>query len=109
MRRSGVGFGSAARWRLGMDGGHRHSHCRRLQEPNFNGGAPESAPGQNRASSWHSMRHLADIGIYAIMLAHLTQCVLSMLSICRCVYAHMTITHILQLVLPLPAARPAAP
>ena len=54
------------------------------------------------------MRHLADIGIYAIMLAHLTQCVLSMLSICRCVYAHMTITHILQLVLPLPAARPAA-
>ena len=81
---------------------------RRLQEPNFNGGAPESAPGQNRASSWHSMRHLADIGIYAIMLAHLTQCVLSMLSICRCAYAHMTITHILQLVLPLPAARPAA-
>ena len=59
----------------------------------FNGGAPESAPGQNRASSWHGVRHLAVIGIDAMMLARLTQCVLSMLSACRCAYAHMTITY----------------
>ena len=60
-----------------MDGGQRHSLRRRSQEPNFNGGAADTAPGQNRASSWHGLWHLADIGIDAMMLAHLTQCVLS--------------------------------
>ena len=36
---------------------------------------------------------LAVIGIDAMMLARLTRCVLSMLSACRCAYAHMTITY----------------
>ena len=76
-----------------MDGGQRHSLWRRSQEPNFNGGAADTAPGQNRASSWHGVRHLADIGIDAMMQVRFTRCVLSMLSICRCAYAHITITY----------------
>tara|TARA_B110000037_G_C16880777_1_gene407895 strand:+ start:151 stop:591 length:441 start_codon:yes stop_codon:yes gene_type:complete len=73
-----------------MDGGQRHSFWRRSQEPNFNGGAADTAPGQNRASPWHGVWHVADIGIDAMMLAPVTQCILSM---CSQLYAHMTITY----------------
>ena len=44
-----------------MDGGHRHSHWRRSQELNFNGGAADTAPGDIRESSPHDVQHLARI------------------------------------------------
>jgi hypothetical protein len=76
-----------------MDGGQRHSLWRRSQEPNFNGGAADTAPGQNRASPWHGVWHVADIGIDAMMLAPVTQCVLSMLSTVRPHDHHISCTR----------------
>ena len=76
-----------------MDGGQRHSLWRRSQEPNFNGGAADTAPSQNRASPWHGVWHVADIGIDAMMLAPVTQCVLSMLSTVRPHDHHISCTR----------------
>jgi len=46
-----------------MDGGHRHSFRRRSpHEPNFNGGAAATAPGDSRGTSPHNVQHLARIG-----------------------------------------------
>ena len=45
-----------------MDGGQGHSLWRRSHEPNFNGGAADTAPGGIKGSSWHGMWHLAIIG-----------------------------------------------